>query len=291
MITIILSGGLGNQMFQYAAARALSLRLGTGVMFDLYKLQKRSKAVKRNYGLGIFDLKAKYVYSLKNIFFVKSYGYLKKYRFGENILRASKFFHDKRASVYDSGFESLSSGNVLMGYFQNENYFKKYADVIRHDFYFDIRLSADKQSLEQKICFTNSVSIHIRRGDYMNPDSNLQMLSLEYYYKAMEYISTKIKDPYFFIFSDDMEWVKQNFVPKNVSYTYIDPNKEDAAYIDMLLISKCKHNIIANSSFSWWGAWLNNNKNKMVIAPSVWYKNDSGDNYPEGFIPESWFVI
>ena len=119
----------------------------------------------------------------------------------------------------------------------------------------------------------NSISVHIRRGDYMNNASVYgNICTKEYYEKAIHYFNEKFENNFFVFFSDDIIWVKENFNLSNA--LYIDNNKKDKSYIDMYLMSKCNHNIIANSSFSWWGAYLNRNKNKTVIMPSKWYNED-----------------
>ena len=136
-----------------------------------------------------------------------------------------------------------------------------------------------------------SVCIHIRRGDYVEDIITNQfhgVCNLDYYYRSIEYIASKIKNPYFFVFSDDPLWVKQNLILK-YPCDYIDQNFGKKDYEDMRVISKCKHNIIANSSFSWWGAWLNINPNKIVIAPKNWFKSKAINT--KDLIPESWFKI
>jgi len=291
MIKVILSGGLGNQMFQYAAARALGLRLNTGVAIDLYNLNKKSETINRNYGLNVFELEVENTCSLKDKFIIKCYRYHNCNQAVKNIFRLFKVFYDERANVFDLGFESLKPGSVLMGYFQNEYYFKNYPDIIRSDFRFKYKLQDKNLEIEHTIKTTDSVSMHIRRGDYIYPGTNLLCLGLDYYRKAIDYIAGKIKNPHFFIFSDDMDWVRQNLILDKYKFTFVDWNTGDSSYIDMQLISICKNNIIANSSFSWWGAWLNSNYDKIVVAPAVWYKNEKEYNYPDGFIPASWVIL
>lgn len=119
----------------------------------------------------------------------------------------------------------------------------------------------------------NSVSVHIRRGDYLlRKHSKIHGLcSLEYYLQAIQFIKSKSKDPVFYFFSDDIPWARENFC--NPSYKFVDCNSGSNSCLDLYLMSQCKHNIIANSTFSWWGAWLNRNKEKIVVAPSVWFND------------------
>lgn len=288
MVKVILSGGLGNQMFQYAAGRALSLREKTILLTDLQIINKKTKATKRSFELGIFNLKP----IIKTSFYDKL-----KIR-GFNLVRKNKnrnsrifdIFCDEKAQFFDNRFTSLSEKSTLYGYFQNENYFKDISHQLRLDFTFKKALEGKNAEIQNTIEFHNSISLHIRRGDYLNNNSNLKVLDITYYQKAIQIISSELKNPYFFIFSDDINWVKENLDLK-FNHIFVDWNTNQDSYIDMQLMSLCKHNIIANSSFSWWGAWLNNNPSKLVIAPSTWYKNDESNHYPDGFIPKGWIIL
>lgn len=291
MIKIILSGGLGNQMFQYAAGRALSLKLKTDLSVDLYKLSKKTNAISRSYELDVFDISIPQTNNLKNKFAVKSFKLLKNNGIGRLCLYLLNIFCDERAQEYKLAFEGLNDDATLFGYFQNENYFKEYSEQIRVDFSFNKTLDAQNQEVESGIGESNSVSMHIRRADYANANSNLPILDMSYYDRAIKYINREVENPVYYIFSDDMDWVKHNLKDKDIQMKFVDWNSESSSYIDMRLISKCKHNIIANSSFSWWGAWLNNNPNKLVIAPDIWYKSDILGGHPDGFIPEGWVIL
>lgn len=148
-------------------------------------------------------------------------------------------------------------------------------------------LSGENKIISDEIRKTNSVSLHIRRGDYITSKITNKFhgtCCLGYYKKAMKLINKKVKNPKYFVFSDDIYWVKKNLEIKNAFY--VDDNVGDKSYIDMQLMSMCKHNIIANSSFSWWAAWLNNNPNKIVIAPKKWF-NDPGMDTTD-LISEEW---
>lgn len=286
MITIILSGGLGNQMFQYAAGRALSLRHNTELCIDLYLLNKKTKATIRNYELRIFTIETPVRKSILNKIAVKGFGILKS----SALLRTIGIFRDEKAQYYDFRFKDLPKKTTLFGYFQNENYFKVISEQLRSDFTFRLPLNGKNEGMRKAIERNISVSIHIRRGDYVNANSNLPVLDISYYKKAIEYIASHTSNPYFFIFSDGIDWVKENLDLTGFNHHFIDWNKNEESYIDMQLMSLCKHNIIANSSFSWWGAWLNNNPDKLVIAPAKWYKGDTGV-YPDGFLPKEWITL
>ena len=292
MITVILSGGLGNQMFEYAAARALSLCLKSQLCIDTYILTKKTKATIRNYELAIFNIDAPISNSIINKIAIKGFGIIRSRKTGYSFLNKLGIFRDEKAQYYDARFKSLSEKTTLFGYFQNENYFKDISEQLRIDFTFRIPLQGRNSEIRNTIEQKTSVSIHIRRGDYANSNSNLPILDISYYKKAIEYITSQsqINSPHFFIFSVGIEWVKQNLDLSNFNHEFIDWNENENSYIDMQLMSLCKHNIIANSSFSWWGAWLNNNPKKVVIAPQQWYKENTS-KHPEGFIPDGWVIL
>lgn len=290
MITLILSGGLGNQMFEYAAGRALSLRHKTDLHIDLYILNKKTKATIRNYELIVFQIETHIIKSNLNKIAVKGFGFLKSNSLGRMFLNNIGIFRDEKAQCYDSRFKDLSEKTTLFGYFQNENYFKGISKQLRIDFTFKAPLKGKNDEIRTVIEQNTSVSIHIRRGDYSNSNSNLPILDISYYKKAIEHIASQVNKPYFFIFSDGIDWVKENLDLSKFNHQFIDWNKNENSYIDMQLMSMCKHNIIANSSFSWWAAWLNANPNKLVIAPDKWYKGDNG-KYPDGFLPKEWITL
>lgn len=290
MIKVILSGGLGNQMFEYAAGRALSIHHNTELSIDLYLLKKKTKATTRHYELSVFDIKPPIRTSILNKIAVKVFGKMHSKTIKKSFLNRLGIFRDEKAQYYDTKFANLPKDTTLFGYFQNENYFKEISRQLKVDFTFRTPLTGKNDKIRHKIEQENSVSIHIRRGDYINTNTNLPILDLSYYKKAIEYIISEIDNPYFFIFSDGIEWVKINLDLSNLNHEFIDWNKNEHSYIDMQLMSLCKNNIIANSSFSWWAGWLNNNPDKMVIAPRKWYKGDIGI-YPDGFLPKEWITL
>jgi len=163
--------------------------------------------------------------------------------------------------------------------------------IIRNDFTLKNKPDKLNNEISKIMQDTNSVSIHIRRGDYIANPITFQyhgLCSMEYYKKAIQYINENINRPIFFFFSDEIDWVKDNLkIPKDCYF--IDHNKMENDYLDLWLMSQCKHNIIANSSFSWWGAWLNTNKEKIVIAPKKWFNNAAIDT--TDLIPEEWLII
>jgi hypothetical protein len=278
MTIVKLLGGLGNQMFQYALGRQLSIKNKEPLVLYLSDLLKRDSInyTLREFELDVFDIKYAdkilpgELRSFKERFTFK---YLTK-KINENGHRFNPRVLDLKRNIY------------LNGYWQNEKYFKGIEDVIRQDFTLKANVLSDNESLIRKISSFNSVSVHFRLGDYLsdpvakNFHGNLEW---DYYKKAIVKITELLASPHFFIFSDDINWVKKNFAFEQ-EHTFV--SHEGHAAADMHLMSLCKHNITANSSFSWWGAWLNKNPDKMVIAPQKWINNIQTE-----IIPERWVKI
>lgn len=277
MIVVRIIGGLGNQMFQYATGRNLSIRNSTKLILDTQPLEdaNRENFTIRNFELGIFNLDDKvkknpFLNLLNSSDKIFSSVY---YRVKRKLIRFNSYF--EKNLKYDIEIQGLGRNVYLDGYFQSENYFKESRKILLNDFEFQIELNIENKNILNLIKKSNAVSIHIRRGDYVNNkqiNSVHGVLQKPYYDNAIDYIINKEKAPYFFIFSDDPQWVKDNY-KLNFPFVVISNNIGDQSYIDMYLMSCCSHNIIANSSFSWWGAWLNTNPNKIVIGPKKWFND------------------
>jgi len=289
MIIVKLIGGLGNQLFQYALGCYLTEKYHTELKldisgFDNYKLWK--------YELDKFNIIEDFANpeELKIPYFKKRNG-IKKilfkllYKPKKMSYIVEKHFH------FDSCIINLPDNVYLDGCWQSEKYFKEIQDIIRKDFTFKLPAEGKNKELLEQISSVNSVSLHVRRGDYITNSSANKVhgvCSLDYYNECIKYIVEKVNNPHFFIFSDEPEWVKENLtIPYFI--TIVDNNDKDKGYEDMRLMSNCKHNIIANSSFSWWGAWLNNNPDKIVIAPQKWFNHSDFDT--KDLIPDKWVKI
>jgi len=190
---------------------------------------------------------------------------------------------------YWPGIKNIPHDSYLRGYWQSEKYFHETAPAIRRDFTFKNPLLKENAELAAQMRQVNAVSLHVRRGDYVkNPKTAAThgLCSLDYYQAAIRYISDRVEQPFFFIFSDDITWVK-NHLAIHFPCRYVDHNHGAESYNDMHLMSLCRHYIIANSSFSWWGAWLNSHKEKIVVAPQRWFVNDNNvqDLFPYGWVP------
>lgn len=291
MIITKLQGGLGNQMFQVAIAFAFAKYYNTNFKLDLSFLENNNKTTEvftaRDYELGVFSYNFKF--ADKNdieIFYPKNKNILKKI-----ILKIKKIILKSRIITdnWDTRFFSkkITKYTYFDGYWQSENYFKKYRNDILDLFKFP-ELSSEFANIKQEIINANSVSIHFRRGDYVKNEhikSVHGICDFKYYQKASDFIYKKQKNIKFFLFSDEPDWVKNNF-KSNINYTVINTGH---SITDMMLMSLCKHNIIANSSFSWWGAWLNQNPDKIVIAPKKWFADNKRNTID--LIPNSWLKI
>lgn len=281
MITVRLNGGLGNQMFQYATAKALATNHQTELALDITEFNKYEL---RNFELDKFKIRALIVN--KNYFIKKL---LKKL----NLIKILPNYYLEHSLMYDDKLNTCGDNMYLEGYFQSEKYFKSIRDELLKEFVIKCDLSIYTLEIKNLIQNTeNSISLHIRRGDYVlnNQTNNTHgTCSLEYYGKAIEYIKNQIGKLKIFVFSDDVLWAKENLKYENVYFVEKDKNR--IPHEDIYLMSLCNHNIIANSSFSWWGAWLNQNKNKVVIAPKRWFVDDKLYHQSTDIVPNKWIKI
>jgi len=273
MKIVNLLGGLGNQMFQYAFFLSLREKCKDEVVI-VDKSCFRGYPLHNGFELErIFHVDCRYA-SWRDILKV-AYPY-PNYRFWQ----VGKYLLPKRRTMWveskdmalDLAALDVSDNCYYDGYWQHDEYFREYRDVILNAFSFPA-LEGDKNKKAQKLAMqANSVSVHVRRGDYLNNAYFKGICDFDYYERAIRYMVDKVKTEVFFVFSNDVGWCEENLnkVFGNSQVVYVDWNKGKDSFIDMQLMSCCKHNIIANSSFSWWGAWLNKNEKKVVVAPQKW---------------------
>ncbi len=291
VIIMRLLGGLGNQMFQHATGRRLASHLGTKLKLDVsgfeaYKL--------RSYSLDAFHLKADFATKADVVRLKFGKTALMKWRVlgkKEQDLRPMPSYIQEKHFRFDPAMLNLPDGVYLDGYWQSEKYFADISDAIRADFAPQNPMSAPSIRISEKIKSFNSVALHVRRGDYVsNPNTNKVhgSLGVDYYERSMEAMVSKLPKPHFFVFSDDPTWARTHFGDTG-SVTIVDVNDEAHAHEDMRLMSLCAHHIIANSSFSWWGAWLAENLDKIVIAPQKWFQDPVLET--KDLIPESWLRL
>jgi hypothetical protein len=277
MVIVKLYGGLGNQMFQYAAGFALARRLGTGLLTDTrwFDPRRRPGATDhrtRPYHLGLFGVRAD--------------GELKR-RVATALLRPTTFAETRPG--YDPAFETLEGTVLLDGYWQSHRYFDRCEPEIRRVFSFPAVVSAHGRELEREIedC-TQPVAVHVRRGDYVgNPKVAATMADLTsgYYAKAAALLRERLERPRFFVFSDDVAWCRDH-IELGAEATFAGGRPGTGDYEDMALMARCAGHVIANSSFSWWSAWLSEAPGKTVVAPARWFAEPRPD--PVDLIPDSW---
>ncbi len=279
-IEVNLTGGLGNQMFQFAAAYALSKKLNFKLNLNLDGFRKNP----RPFELDIFNINfSEILITKKNTPSNILFNFCKKNRLNN--------FKERHPFVYDDNFNLIDGPCNLIGYFQSERYFSKYESDIRRNFNFKNEFDIVNRDLATLIGSVNSVSIHIRRGDYIANKSANQyhgVCPISYYISALDFLSIKVPNIFCFIFSDDPGWVSNSF-KINYPYQIIKHNLGNNSWNDMRLMTQCKFNIIANSSFSWWGAWLNSYKDKIVIAPKKWVASDKEP--VTDILPPQWIQV
>lgn len=285
-----LIGGLGNQMFQYAAGYALSRRLGATLKVDVSDF----KDYKRHNGLEISKVFNCPLECASQQEIEATVGR----RLGIKLLdrikfRAYRHWHPQHILVDRYRKEENFRVDVpvyMKGYWQSENYFTDYSRDIRRIFAFCLAMNNKNLSALEQILQVNSISVHIRRGDYVSDPkaaAELGVTPMSFFHSAISYVASKVASPHFFVFSDDPSWSKAN-LHTGFPTAYIAHNHGSGSFFDMQLMSRCRHHIITNSSFSWWGAWLNPDREKIVIGPRKWFANSKRLHNP---CPPEWFLL
>ncbi len=291
MIVVRLLGGLGNQMFQYAAGRRAALVRQLPLVLDRSAFQPHSH---RAYGLTGLQVEETFATpaQLREIHGPpRGPG-----RIGHRLRRRFRigyrwtWIREDRLSPVDHRVLAARAYSYLDGYWQSEKYFAEIAETIRRDFTFRRPLEPPATAIADRIAATEAVSVHVRRGDYVtNPRTNRAhgICSVDYYREAAQRIASRVSHPHFFLFSDDPDWVAANLRLGHPT-TLVSHEGADQ-YQDLELMSRCRHHIIANSSYSWWGAWLNQRPDKMVLAPARWGNDPGWDD--RDLLPASWIRI
>lgn len=296
VVIVRLLGGLGNQLFQYAFGRGLSIKLGRSLKLDLsfYNNQPSRWAI-RSYVLNKFHLNAQLATPEELRPFQKYLGQ----NISSKILRrlTAALPAGNKAYIFEPVGENFvfhkniyninPAGTIYLdGFWQTEKYFSDIEDIIRKDLEFVSQPDADNKIMLDEIALKNSVSIHIRHGDNATKvAAHHGILPLDYYSAAVDKISQFAENPHFYIFSDDPVWAKKNLKLK-FSATFVTHNGDERQHEDLRLMSRCKHHIIGNSTFSWWGAWLGKREGQLVFAPSRYHINakiSMADYYPTGW--------
>jgi hypothetical protein len=287
MIITKLKGGLGNQLFQYALGRRLAYFNNTDLKLDIYEFKNNNI---RTYRLGHFNIQENFASDEEINKLKRPSNKLVAIRrklmpYYKRPFILERFFH------FDPNVLGAPNNIYLEGYWQSEKYFKDIEETIHHDFTLKHDLDPINKEIAYNITSSESASLHIRRGDYVSAMKINQIYgtcSLDYYHTAAKKLKGIIPEIHLFVFSDDPEWAREN-LKLEVPITFIDHNGQDKDYMDLILMSLCHHHIIANSSFSWWGAWLCQNRDKIVFAPANWFKSAEKDT--RDLIPDSWHKI
>jgi hypothetical protein len=297
MIIVSVFGGLGNQMFQYACGKAIASKLGVELKLDTTFVTDRTPRkdfTYRDYELAVFDVEDELATAAEVRKFIpnlwNSSELLRQlYKF-KRLLVSRTLYTEKLKFRYNNEIDLVADNSYLYGYFQTEKYFENLRFELLQRFTLKNPLDENNTLIVKQMQLQNSVSIHVRRGDYTN--SPFSLLGVEdYYRKAIDYILSNVDAPVFYIFTNDQEWVEENFKALEINKTIVTINSGDQSYKDMILMSNCKHNICANSSFSWWGAWLNTNERKIVITPRNWFKSTEYVESTYDLIPAKWLSL
>ncbi len=292
MIISNLIGGLGNQMFQYACGRALSLRTRQAfkISTDQFKQYKQHNGFEIN---RVFNLNAQEVTSgeLKELLGFRSDPKIRR-MLGHSLMSwiRCKNWYGESSFNYSSNLNKIIGPAYLQGYWQSERYFIDVSNVIRKDFTFANIFQPCDIAIINKMKAGPCASLHVRRGDYLKGKSKNIYATCDnsYYVSAVKVLRKKNPDINLFVFSDDPEWVIKYLKPSLGNVEIVSHNSGERSSVDMQLMSMADHHVIANSSFSWWGAWLNPSISKTVIAPKIWFAD--GRLTPD-LIPSSWIQL
>lgn len=290
MIIVRLAGGLGNQLFQYAAGRRLALRHDAELKLDISGLS----GSERKYALDRYNILEVFA-TPQECLSLTTPNYSRLSRAIHGLLHKKPKRAKSHIKVKEPHFQprylDLPDNILLEGYWQSEQYFPGISDLLRKEFTLKEPPSGTNKDVSEAISDCNAVSLHVRRGDYVsNPKFNQAhgTVSLDYYRRCVKLMTEKCDDVHFFVFSDDPQWCQENLEFDSPA-TYVSHNPPETPQEDMWLMSLCQHNIIANSTFSWWGAWLNPNPDKVVYAPKKWYATNK--RRTDGLIPGAWLRV
>lgn len=293
-VIVRMYGGLGNQLFSYAAARRLSLVNDAELVIDDVTGFARDHLYRRKYALRCFSIDARKATPRERLEPFERFRRAALKLWSRCFPFQCRRYIQQEGRNYDSRLLNLSvrKNIIIEGAWQSERYFKDIEKVIRKDLTFISPTDALNLSLAKSIRNASSVALHVRWFDTPESSSSHNM-SLDYYRRAINYIETHIDNPHFFIFSDDPKTTYRRLSISRQHSTFISHNcDEDSAYADLWLMSQCKHFIIANSTFSWWGAWLSRHRNKIVVAPKIKLISPGFNswNFP-GQLPESFTLL
>lgn len=290
-LIVKINGGLGNQLFQYAVGRTLADRLNTDLYLDLVFFDLPSGAhTSRPFELDRFHARYRRATAeqLRPYIALRDQAWTRRTARLFPFLFSKQRIHEKQLFQYDQRLFQLRKDTYLDGYWQNDRYFADHADTIRHDLRFREAPGERNETMLRSMAELVPVSLHVRRGDYV---TNMHASALHgtcdagYFERAIHRVLQHEPKAVFHVFSDDTAWAKAN-LPAGTPLLFVEHNTGVADHLDLLLMAACQHHIIANSSFSWWGAWLNPRPDKLVIAPKHWFRDPAV--VTTGLIPSSW---
>ena len=307
MIVTRLMGGLGNQLFQYAVGRHLAEIHGTVLKIDIRGLQEnrprwynkfrlspyyRSSLWYHDYSLCHFNIRENFATpeEVKKLTRRRFSYRLKNRLAGKKGVRAPSHITEKEPFIFDPDILNLPDNVYLADYWQNEKYFLAIENIIQEEFTLKTPQAGKDREIASRMASCESVSVHVRWGYKVTDKDGFheRCCDTDYYAKCVQVIGERLKEPHIFVFSDNPEWARKNLALEYPT-TFVSHNGRDLAHEDLRLMSQCKHHIIANSTFSWWGAWLNPNKEKMVFAPSRWVT--SNVYATTALIPAGWHLL
>ncbi|MES2891462.1 MAG: alpha-1,2-fucosyltransferase [Bacteroidota bacterium] len=291
MVIVTLGGGLGNQLFQYATARQVALRNKTQLKLYISNITNEPN---RTYKLGHFNIVEEFATEEEVDRLIKPYYtetlYAKLYRkldtYRPKFRR--KYYRENAYWGFEAEVMKIGAPVLLEGFWQHREYAEAFSPGLRNELTLKSEYTSNDQILAQIVNDENAVSLHFRRGDYQSDPNNLNffgVLPLEYYLKAIDHMLEKVPQAIFYVFSDDLAWVKEN-LPTTARTVFVDIEGGTKDYLELDAMSKCRHNVIANSSFSWWAAYLNTNPNKIVIAPKRWVVDEQQNSKVQVQLPE-----
>ena len=315
-----LCGGLGNQLFQFAAGRSLAQRCGARLILDVTPFNLPQEP--RKFALAPYPIDADvehdgYAYSPARpvvvlprppgsrerpdgivdrvAYRLRKSGAMNDAAFAA-VLRALQRTAGQPAGLrvfgektfeYDAAFARLGARTYLDGYWQSERYFVDAREAIRRELTLPDEPNAANASWLARIRGSNAVCVHVRRGDYLAPAylAHHGICSVSYYERAMQMVAGRVENPGFFVFSDDLAWAREHIAGPNIAF--VDANSAEAAHDELRLMSACRHHIIANSSLSWWGAWLAHHDDQVVVGPDPWFsaRKETPDLFPKSWLP------
>lgn len=285
MICVQLSGGLGNQLFQYAMGRSLSLDHGAALTLDLSFFDNYEWHV---FSLAPFAAPQHFASREQVTRLLDEHKYFSS-RVARRLFGRRSWVIQEPGLRFDRRWLEIRPPAYLMGYWQCARYFERHASTIREDFRIVTPPSEANQQMLERIRQQVAVSLHVRRGNFVQVDIVNKVhgvASADYYQSAINYLKKKYGQLTFFVFSDDTAWAKAHFQGRE--FVVVEGNDAPRDYEDLRLMSQCKHHILANSTFSWWGAWLNASPEKCVIAPRQWFADPAKNEEAVDIIPDSW---